>query len=120
MNEAYTQLATKHNDLQIIFVSVDPERDTTEKLLQYVSYFNKDFIGLGGDTEKIDSLTKQIGVAYYLNNEQQKEDYLVDHSASIFIFDPKARMVGKISAPHDTKKVVTQFTKIKEFINAQN
>jgi cytochrome oxidase Cu insertion factor (SCO1/SenC/PrrC family) len=59
-------------------------------------------------------------VAYYLNNEEQKEGYLVDHSASIFLFDPKARMVGKISAPHDTEKVVEQFTKIKTFINAQN
>lgn len=120
MNDAYKQLSTDNDDLQIIFVSVDPERDTTEKLAQYVSYFNDDFIGLGGDTEKIDSLTKQIGVAYYLNNEEQAEGYLVDHSASIFIFDPKARMVGKLSAPHESTKVIEQFTQIKNFINAQN
>lgn len=120
MNEAYKQLVSEHDNLQIIFVSVDPERDTTEKLSQYVSYFNENFIGLGGDSEKVDSLTKQIGVAYYLNNNGQKEGYLVDHSASIFIFDPKARMVGKISAPHDSEKVIKQFTDIKEFINAQN
>ncbi len=120
MAEAYKQLATKHDNLQMIFVSVDHERDTIEKLSQYVSYFNEDFIGLNGDPERGDSLTKQIGVAYFLNNEDQTEDYLVDHSASIFIFDPMARMVGKISPPHDTKKVVTQFAKIKTFINAQN
>ena len=120
MNESYKQLSAEHNDLQIIFVSVDPERDTTEKLAQYVAYFNDDFIGLGGDTEKVNSLTKQIGVAYYLNNEEQKEGYLVDHSASIFVFDPKARLVGKLSAPHESTKVIEQFTKIKKFINAQN
>ncbi|MBL1141049.1 MAG: SCO family protein [Proteobacteria bacterium] len=119
MNESYKQLNIKHSDLQIIFVSVDPERDTTEKLAQYVTYFNDDFIGLGGNTEMVDSLTKQIGAAYFLNNEEQKENYLVDHSASIFIFDPKARMVGKLSAPHDSAKITAQFIKIKDFINAQ-
>ena len=120
MNETYKQLSTEDNNLQIIFVSVDPERDTTEKLAQYVTYFNEDFIGLGGDTEMINSLTKQIGIAYYLNNEDQKEGYLVDHTASIFLFDAKARLVGKLSTPHETEKIIKQFTTIKEFINAQN
>ena len=120
MNEAYKQLSAQHDDLQIIFVSVDPERDTSEKLAQYVSYFNDAFIGLGGSKEKVDSLTKQIGVAYFHNNEEQTEEYLVDHSASIFIFDPKARFVGKLSAPHESSKIIKQFTEIKNFINAQD
>jgi protein SCO1 len=120
MAEVYKQLLTKHDDIQVIFVSVDPERDNTEKLSQYVSYFNEDFIGLGGDTDNINSLTKQIGIAYYLNNEEQMDNYLVDHSASIFLFDPKARLVGKLSAPHQSEIIMDQFTKIKTFINAQN
>jgi len=120
MNEAYKKLSVEHDNLQVIFVSVDPDRDTTEKLAQYVSYFNTDFIGLGGNTEMVDSLTKQIGVAYYLNKEEQAEGYLVDHSASVFLFDPKARLIGKLSAPHESNKIIKQFTTIKEFINAQN
>lgn len=120
MAEAYKQLVIEHNNIQIIFVSVDPKRDTTEKMSQYVSYFNEAFIGLAGDAEKVNSLTKQIGVAYYLNNEEQMENYLVDHSASIFLFDPKARLIGKLSAPHESEKIIQQFTKIKTFINAQN
>lgn len=119
MADAYKQLATDNNDLQIIFVTVDPERDTTEKLSGYVSYFNEKFIGLGGDTEMINSLTKQIGVAYYLNKEEN-DNYLVDHSASIFVIDPKARMVAKISPPHQSGQIVQKFTKIKDFINAHN
>jgi protein SCO1 len=119
MADSYKQLAIEHDDIQIIFVSVDPARDTTEKLSQYMSYFNEDFIGLNGDPEKGNSLTKQIGVAYYLNNEEQTDNYLVDHSASIFLFDPKARMVGKISAPHESSKIIQQFIKIKKFIDAQ-
>ncbi|MEM6998453.1 MAG: SCO family protein, partial [Pseudomonadota bacterium] len=120
MNQVYTQLSTDYKNLQIIFVSVDPQRDTIEKLQQYVSYFNPDFYGLGGSSNKVDSLTKQIGVAYYLNNQNQAEGYLVDHTASIFIFDPKARLVGKLSAPHEAEKIKNQFIKIKEFIDAQS
>ena len=120
MNEAYNDLVAQHDDIQVIFASVDPDRDTPEKLAQYVTYFNERFIGLGGDKEKVDSLTKQIGVAYYVDAEEQNENYLVDHSASIFLLDPKGRFISKISAPHNKNKIVTQFTKIKSFVNAQN
>ena len=120
MADSYKELVGDNKDLQVIFASVDPERDTTEKLSQYVNYFNPDFIGLGGNNDMIKSLTGQIGVAYYLNNENQTEDYLVDHSASIFLIDPFGRMVGKLSPPHEETKIIQQFTKIKNFINEQS
>lgn len=119
MSDVYKKLKTQHNDIQVIFVSVDPDRDTTEKLAQYVAYFNDDFIGLGGDKKKIESLTKQIGIAYYINNEKQNENYLVDHTASIFLIDPKARLIAKLSPPHNENTIIQQFTKIKDFIDAQ-
>ncbi len=108
------------NNIQIIFVSVDPERDTTATLARYVSYFNKNFIGLGGTVDMIESLTKQIGIAYYIDKKKTADNYLVDHSASIFLLDPKARLVGKLSAPHATKNIIEQFTRIKKFVNAQD
>ena len=119
MAETYKQLKTEYKDLQIIFVTVDPVRDTTEKLAAYVTYFNEDFIGLGGSTEMVNSLTRQIGIAYYLNNEESSDNYLVDHSASIFLIDPKTRMVGKFSPPHETEKTINQFKNIRQFIDAQ-
>lgn len=119
MSDVYQELEPQHNDIQVIFVTVDPDRDTTEELAQYVAYFNKDFIGLGGGKKKIDSLTKQIGIAYYINNEKQNENYLVDHTASIFLIDPKARLIAKLSPPHNTDKIIQQFTDIKIFVDAQ-
>lgn len=119
MAETYQRLITEYKDLQIIFVTVDPERDTTEKLATYVSYFNEDFIGLGGNTDQVNSLTRQIGIAYYLNKQEAADNYLVDHSASVFLIDPKARMVGKLSPPHETEKIINQFKTIRTFINAQ-
>ena len=120
MADVYKDLSINNKEIQTVFVSVDPERDTTEKLSEYVNYFNQDFIGLGGNKDMVDSLTRQIGVAYFLNNEEQKENYLVDHSASIFLIDPMGRMVGILSAPHEKNKMIQQFTKIKNFINAQS
>ena len=120
MADYYKALVGENKDLQVIFASVDPERDTPEKLSEYVHYFNPDFIGLGGNNEMINSLTGQIGVAYYLNKENQTEDYLVDHSASIFLIDPLGRMVGKLSPPHEKNKIIQQFTQIKNFINEQS
>jgi cytochrome oxidase Cu insertion factor (SCO1/SenC/PrrC family) len=67
----------------------------------------------------VNSLTRQIGIAYYLNNEETSDNYLVDHSASIFLFDPKARMVGKFSPPQETEKIINQFKNIRQFIDAQ-
>ncbi len=120
MANAYKELIGESNNLQVIFASVDPNRDTIEKLFQYVRYFNPDFIGLGGDNQMMSSLTSQIGVAYYINSENKNKDYLVDHSASIFLFDPVGRMVGKISPPHTQNKIIQQFTNIKNFINEQS
>ena len=114
MADVYKELNKTHNDIQTVFVSVDAERDNTEKLQQYVGYFHDDFIGLGGSTDMVNSLTKQIGVAYYVNNNG--DNYLVDHSASIFLLDPQGRMVGKISPPHQKEKIIQQFTQIKSFV----
>jgi len=119
MADVYKQLALEDNNVQVIFTSVDPDRDTTEILFSYVSYFNEHFIGLGGSTDMVDSLTKQIGIAYYLNKEDNADNYLVDHSASIFLFDPKARMVGKLSPPHQKDIIINQFKSIQQFIDAQ-
>ena len=116
MAEAYKNLPGKNN-VQIIFVSVDPIRDTSDKLAQYVAYFNESFIGLGGSMNQISSLTKQIGVAFFHNIKEDTQNYMVDHSASIFLIDPKARMVGKFSPPHQSEKIQKQFKQIKDFIN---
>lgn len=116
MGDVFKELINEHDDIQNVFVSVDPERDTIEKLSQYVTYFNEDFIGLGGNTEMINSLTGQIGIPYYVNRDESTENYLVDHTASIFLIGPEGRLVGKLSAPHQKATIIEQFTKIKTYI----
>jgi len=91
---------------QVIFVSVDPERDTPELLSQYVSYFDPDFIGASGREEQLAALTMQLGIAYRIEeHEQGGKNYDVFHSASILLTDPQGRLFGAFPAPHEAEKM---------------
>ena len=115
MDKAHSQL-DQAGDVQFALVTVDPDRDTSERLEQYLSSFNPEFIGLSGSAEQIAGLTGQIGLPYFLDKTQDEENYLVDHGASLFMIDPLGRLVGIFSAPHDALDVTDRFNRIREFI----
>jgi len=110
VHEKLTQLksdaVSRH---QVLFVSVDPERDTAEQLNQYVSYFHPDFIGVTGPQEQLAPLTMQLGIAYRIEeHEAGAEQYNVDHSVSILLMDPQGRLHGVFPAPHDADKMARE------------
>ena len=115
MDKTHSQL-DQARDVQFVLVTVDPDRDTSERLEQYLSSFNPEFIGLGGSAEQIAGLTGQIGLPYFRDKTQDEENYLVDHGASLFMIDPLGRLVGIFSAPHDALDVTDRFNRIREFI----
>ncbi len=102
--------------VQIIFVSVDPERDATPQLAEYVRYFDPGFLGLGGTVDQIRALTSQLGVAFFHGTPTPAGDYSVDHSAAVFVIDPQARFVGVLSAPHQAESMTARFQAIADFI----
>ncbi len=108
--------AARETPLQVIFVSVDPERDVPAQLAEYVRYFDPDFLGLGGTLDQIRALTSQLGVAFFHGEVTPAGDYSVDHSAAIFVIDPQTRMVGVISAPHQPESLVMRFQKMADFL----
>jgi len=118
LDQVHKQLdnARQASDVQIIFVSVDSARDQSQQLAEYVSYFNQDFIGLGGTPEQVQSLASQIGVLYIIGEEAADGGYLVDHSASLFLIDPDGRLIAVFSAPHQADPIVSRFEKIKTFL----
>ena len=122
MNQVYEKLAAQNvaDNVQMIFVSVDPKRDTPEQLTSYVSYFNKSFIGLTGTEEQIDSLTNQIGIVHVLGEETAPGEYLVDHSASVFLVSPSGQMLAVFSTPQETEDMVTRFIAIRDFVSQQS
>ena len=80
LNETYSKLKPSEKELlQVVMISLDPERDTVEKLAEYVPYFNPEFTGVTGNKHLIRRLTAELNVAYNqvpLNGD----DYTVDHS----------------------------------------
>ncbi len=100
-------------DVQVVFVSVDPERDTPEKLSQYVSYFNPGFIGVSGSNEQLAPMTMQMGIAYRVEeHEAEAERYEVYHSASIMLMDPRGRLHGVFPAPHNAEKMAVELAQV--------
>lgn len=103
---------------QVVFVSVDPERDTPELLAQYLPYFNPDFIGVTGDPQQLLLLTRQLGIMYGKAPGDDADDYLVDHSASIILFDPDGNFLALFGMPHDPDLIAQDFVAIKNYYEA--
>jgi len=103
------------DDMQVVFISVDPERDTTEKLAAYITHFNKKFIGATADKTEIDKLTRQFGAGYILEPETAPGHYLVAHTSAIFLVDPFGRLIASFSQPHYPKTITSQFQKIQAY-----
>ncbi|MGL5390458.1 MAG: SCO family protein [Shewanella sp.] len=78
--------------LQIIFLSVDPARDTPDKLLSYMNFFNPDFKALTGEQAQIFPLSRSLGLTYAMVGDG--ENYQVDHSAGYVLVSPKGERVA--------------------------
>jgi protein SCO1/2 len=100
-------------DYQIVFVSVDPERDSRQRLAQYVPYFNPGFVGIRGGDSELQKLTAQLGIVYMkVQSGRAEGDYLMDHSASILLIDPQGRYHAVFSAPHSAEAIAEDFKRI--------
>ncbi len=97
---------------RIIFISVDPERDTIEQLTDYVTYFNPEFIGVTGSMENLQVLTKSLGIVFGKEGDDESNDYEVYHSARILLVDPKARLKALFSSPLDVNQIASDYIKI--------
>lgn len=74
-------------EMQVIMITVDPERDTPQVLADYVSHFHPTFIGLSGTQEEIDAVVSDFGVYYEKHEGTAASGYLVDHTARVFVVD---------------------------------
>jgi protein SCO1/2 len=101
-------------NIQFVFVSVDPNRDTTGKLGQYVGYFDTSFLGVTGDDAQIGNLAGQLGAVYKVTITPGVENYPVYHSAAVFLLDPRARYHAVFTPPHDAEAISRRFKVVRE------
>lgn len=90
-------------DIDVLFLSVDPERDTPERLKQFTSSFGPQFVGMTGNQEQLTALTKRYRVTYGYGEPNESGFYLVSHSSAIFVYGPdgKARLLANQSETVD-------------------
>ena len=121
LNDLLRQLqgSAEARDTQVIFITVDPERDSAGRLQEYVSYFNPAFIGLGGTIAQVMSLASQVGAVYMYGDKSATGDYIVDHTAAVFLTDPRGRVVAVFSAPHLVDSIRDRYKMIREFVESQ-
>ena len=94
-------------DLQVVMLSLDPHRDTPERLSQYVSYFNEDFMGLTSDIETLTRVGAQWNIAFTVVNPAEVGDefYSVDHSGNIVLISPEGYYQGFFRPPFDPTRL---------------
>lgn len=98
---------------QVVFVSVDPQRDTVEMLGDYVRYFDPDFRGVTGSSTSLKALSMQASVVYMrMPAGADDENYLVEHSSSILLFNPEGKLHAFLSAPHTPNSILNSLQKI--------
>ncbi len=101
-------------NIQFVFISVDPNRDTPNKLRQYVEFFDTSFLGVAGDNAQIGNLAGQLGAAYQVAIAAGMENYPVYHTTAVFLVDPRARYHAVFTPPHDAEAISKRFKVARE------
>ncbi len=96
----------------VVFVSVDPNRDTSEALGRYVAHFDPQFLAVTGQPAAIEALTRDLGVAVFIGPPSEDGNYTVDHSAAIFLIDPSAAFTAVFSSPHRADVIARDYRSI--------
>jgi protein SCO1/2 len=93
LKRAYTELRPIHPDLQVVLISLDPERDNDAALANYMHGFNPDFIGVTGNVSDLRKLQSQFGI-YAARDGATADNYQLQHTASIMLVNPKGEWAG--------------------------
>ena len=105
LSNAYSKLNTIA-PLQVVLVSVDPQRDTQDKLNAYIEFFNPEFVAVTTEHKNLIPITRSLGMAYSMVGEG--DNYLVDHSASLVLISPKGERFAMIKPKSDKLGKVPQ------------
>lgn len=95
---------------EFVFVSIDPERDSPQRLKEFLAFFNPQFRGVTAPEERLRPFTRQLGIPYArVEGQSTALGYLMDHSGAILLVDPKGQLAAIFSLPHDPRKMAADF-----------
>ena len=102
---------TNNSNYKIIFVTLDPSRDTQKSLARYIEIFDDNIIGLTGKISEIDKFAKKWNV-YWEKVDNGKDDYTINHTATVFMLNSKGDFAGTISWIEDEKSIEIKLNKL--------
>ncbi|MCD6047233.1 MAG: ypmQ [Gammaproteobacteria bacterium] len=123
LSNAYQQLQTKNFSPlpQVVFVSVDPERDTLEKVHTFATTFNPAFIGVRtADVKALNQMTREMDVVFekvaqpasITGDKDSKSNYTINHSGDIAVINPQGQFAAILTMPHETQDLVADYETI--------
>ncbi len=93
LRRALNDLGEKADEVQVILVAVDWQKDTPERVASYLSAFHPDFVGLSGAQEQINAVTKDFGIFYQINPPDENGYYTVDHTATTLVLNREGGLI---------------------------
>lgn len=99
--------AVARDNLQLVFVSIDPQRDTPEQIRQYLGFYQAGFIGVTGELAEIQTLANGVSIPF-IPADTSQENYTVGHSGNLVLLGPDGRQRGFIRAPWNNQKLLEQ------------
>lgn len=96
---------------EFLFVTADPERDTPDRLKDYLDFFGEDFHAVTGDLDGLREMARSMS-AVFVHREDGNGNLLVDHSGHLTLINPDGRLVALIQPPHEPEKLITVFREI--------
>ena len=99
LKAVHGQLDAQKKPVQVLFLSVDPERDTPEVISNYVTHFDPAFLGATGPNAELDKLAAAMGFLYMKGPGATPDTYSVDHSSALILVNPQAQVAGYFTQP---------------------
>ena len=104
---------------QVVFVSVDPERDTPAAIAQYLGHFDASFVGATGSDARLAPLVAALGVTVEKHHHGE-DHYSVTHNDTVYVIGPNAELVAIASGPHDPATLASDYIKIRQRYRASH
>tara|TARA_B100000767_G_C19602453_1_gene466266 strand:- start:248 stop:859 length:612 start_codon:yes stop_codon:yes gene_type:complete len=114
LSEITEKLKTKIITTNIVFITLDPQRDTQEHLKDYISNFNENVIGVTGNIIDIKKIADNWGV-FYETISSSKDDYTLNHTATVFMLDKKGNYKGTISWGENETSIIQKIINLSNY-----
>jgi protein SCO1/2 len=119
LREQITKGVNGSKNVQFVFISVDPRRDTAAILKEYTGYFDPSIVGVTGTELELRNLTRQLDARFEVESTLDKKSYQVYHTSALFLINPQGQFVASLIPPFDISTISRRFSVLKK-INAMN